>query len=258
LLGEAAYATSANSYRIDVTGEFRRPLLPAILYVELRASGLELIRFYGVGNETDGSRPDSVYRVRHTQLLLAPTLAIPLAPRGRRRGERHRRVPGTRLRGRWDDGPWLRRAAVRRAAQCVWERRAASLGRSPAVRRPGHRRSGGRRAGVDPGGVVRPLARGSGGRALARLAAPPGQHPVDRTGQEPGAYGDLRPRRVHVLIIAPPSPRSSAPSARLPGARLFPVDEQEPTRRVELRLARPGQNLKLQLLDLVLGAIPAR
>ena len=81
LLAEAAYATSASTYRIDVAGEFRRPLLPAILYIELRASGLELVRFYGVGNETDGSQADSVYRVRQQQVLIAPRVAIPLTPR---------------------------------------------------------------------------------------------------------------------------------------------------------------------------------
>ncbi len=81
LLAEAEYATSARTYRVDLAGEFRRPLLPAILYVELRASGLELVRFYGVGNETDGSQPDSMYRVRQQQLLVAPRVAMPLAPR---------------------------------------------------------------------------------------------------------------------------------------------------------------------------------
>jgi surface antigen Omp85-like protein len=81
LLAEAAYATGVNTYRVDVAGEFRRPLLPAILYLELRASGLELIRFYGVGNKTTRSRPDSVYRVRQKQLLVAPRVAMPLAPR---------------------------------------------------------------------------------------------------------------------------------------------------------------------------------
>jgi len=80
LLAEAAYATSASTYRIDVAGEFRRPLLPAILYIELRASGLELIRFYGVGNETDGSQADSVYRLRQQQVLIATRVAIPLTP----------------------------------------------------------------------------------------------------------------------------------------------------------------------------------
>jgi len=81
LLAEAAYATSASRYRVDVAGEFRRPLLPAILYIELRTSGLELIRFYGVGNDTDGSQADSAYRVRQQQVLIAPRVAIPLTPR---------------------------------------------------------------------------------------------------------------------------------------------------------------------------------
>src|SRR2546422_2303710 len=81
LLAEAAYATGANTYRIDVAGEFRRPLLPTILYVEMRASGLEFTRFYGVGNTTVGSQPDSAYRVRQTQLLVAPRVAIPLTSR---------------------------------------------------------------------------------------------------------------------------------------------------------------------------------
>ena len=81
LLAEATYATGVHRYRVDLAGEFRRPLSPSILFVELRASGLELTRFYGTGNETDGSRPDSVYRVRQTQLLLGPRVAIPLAPR---------------------------------------------------------------------------------------------------------------------------------------------------------------------------------
>jgi hypothetical protein len=81
LTAEAAYATAARSYRVEVNGEFRRPLAPAIFNLEVRSSGLELIRFYGVGNETDGSRPDSVYRVRQTQLLLAPSMTVALAPR---------------------------------------------------------------------------------------------------------------------------------------------------------------------------------
>src|SRR5438132_134178 len=49
----------------------------------------------------------------------------------------------------------------------------------------------------------------------------------------------------------------SSSARRLAGAGLFPVDEQEAARRVELRLARSRQDLQLQLFDLVLGAIPA-
>src|SRR3989441_8626736 len=81
LLAEAAYATGANTYRVDVAGEFRRPLLPTILYVQLPASGPELLRFYGVGNDTDGSQPDSLYPLGQNQLVVGPRVAIPLAPR---------------------------------------------------------------------------------------------------------------------------------------------------------------------------------
>src|SRR5207245_9692021 len=49
--------------------------------VELRASGLEMVRFYGFRNETDASQPDSVYRVDERQSLFAPAATVPLAPR---------------------------------------------------------------------------------------------------------------------------------------------------------------------------------
>lgn len=81
LLAQVEYATGAGSYRAVVTGEFRRPLAPAILSLELRASGLELVRFYGLGNESDGSQADSIYDVRQRQVVLAPRVTIPLAPR---------------------------------------------------------------------------------------------------------------------------------------------------------------------------------
>src|SRR2546421_12483583 len=42
LLAEAAYATGAATYRVDAAGGFRRPLFPALLFLELRASGREL------------------------------------------------------------------------------------------------------------------------------------------------------------------------------------------------------------------------
>src|ERR1051325_48784 len=40
LLVSADYATSARAFRADVDGEFRRPLAPAILEIELREFGL--------------------------------------------------------------------------------------------------------------------------------------------------------------------------------------------------------------------------
>src|SRR2546429_3974503 len=48
LFAEAAYATSAGTYRIDVAGEVPRPLFPAILHLEPRAPGLPLLLFFGL------------------------------------------------------------------------------------------------------------------------------------------------------------------------------------------------------------------
>ena len=83
LIVTAEYATGAERFRARADGEFRRPLAPAILSVEALASGLELIRFYGFGNTSDASQPDSVYRVGQQQFLLAPTVSVPLTPRVR-------------------------------------------------------------------------------------------------------------------------------------------------------------------------------
>src|SRR5438445_790546 len=58
----------------------------------------------------------------------------------------------------------------------------------------------------------------------------------------------------------PPAPRPSPPllACRLARAGLFPVDEEKPARGVELRLARTGQDLELELFDLISRAVPAR
>src|SRR5207249_9864823 len=45
LLASIEYATSARTYRAAVEGTLRQPLAPSILIIELRASGLEIIRF---------------------------------------------------------------------------------------------------------------------------------------------------------------------------------------------------------------------
>src|SRR2546426_204413 len=79
LLAEAEYGSAAGSYRAELAGEFRRPLAPTVLTVELRASGLEMVRFYGFGNETDASQPDSVYRVNEQQSLFAPAASTYVA-----------------------------------------------------------------------------------------------------------------------------------------------------------------------------------
>lgn len=82
-LAEAQYATAARSYRVNVAAEFRPRGPPTTFNVAFRASGLELIRFYGIGNQTNGSRADSAYRVRAKQIQLAPSVTVPVAARVR-------------------------------------------------------------------------------------------------------------------------------------------------------------------------------
>jgi hypothetical protein len=72
------YAFRANAARFDYRGEFRRENSDAYASLRAFASGLELLRFYGLGNETRDDQPDDFYKVEQTQYLLAPTYTFPL------------------------------------------------------------------------------------------------------------------------------------------------------------------------------------
>lgn len=75
----AGYATAAQSYRAELTGEFRGPFAPAVAGVHLRASGIEIVRFHGFGNEIRAPRSDEFYKVRQQQFRVEPSLAFPLS-----------------------------------------------------------------------------------------------------------------------------------------------------------------------------------
>src|SRR5258705_8150685 len=70
-------------------------------------------------------------------------------------------------------------------------------------------------------------------------------------GEGPRTSGRTGPPKNLTLGWRTPPARPSQ------GARPLPVDEQESARRVELGFAWSSRDLELQLLDLVLGAIPA-
>jgi hypothetical protein len=72
------YAFRAKSGRIDYRAEFRRTNSEAFAGLRAFASGLEILRFYGPGNETSEDQPDGFYKVRQRQYLLAPTYTFPL------------------------------------------------------------------------------------------------------------------------------------------------------------------------------------
>jgi hypothetical protein len=78
----AGWATAAASFRAELTDSIR-DVLGGIGTLHLRGSGIDVIRFYGLGNETVASQPDSFYRVRLEQFLLEPSLTVPASGRAR-------------------------------------------------------------------------------------------------------------------------------------------------------------------------------
>src|SRR3989475_10461741 len=68
----AGYATAAATYRAELTGEFRGIVPPAIVTLHLRASGIDVLRFYGFGNETPAAGATRLYKGKPQQDLVAP------------------------------------------------------------------------------------------------------------------------------------------------------------------------------------------
>ena len=75
----AAYATTAQTYRAELTGEFRGIVPPVIVTLHLRASGIDVLRFYGFGNETPAAGATDFYKVKQQQYLVAPALRFALS-----------------------------------------------------------------------------------------------------------------------------------------------------------------------------------
>ena len=75
------YAFGAEVARFDYSGELRRENSGAYASLHAFASGLEVLRFYGLGNETIDEGSDDFYKVRQQQYLLAPAYTFPLVDR---------------------------------------------------------------------------------------------------------------------------------------------------------------------------------
>jgi len=76
----AAYATAAATYRAELRGEFRGIVPPVIATLHLRASGIDVLRFYGFGNETPTTGATDFYKVKQQQYLIAPALRFEFSP----------------------------------------------------------------------------------------------------------------------------------------------------------------------------------
>jgi hypothetical protein len=75
----AGYATGASTVRADLTGEWHRVNSPVTVQLLARASGIDVVRFHGFGNETSSAGPSEFYRVNETSYLLATSIVLPLA-----------------------------------------------------------------------------------------------------------------------------------------------------------------------------------
>jgi hypothetical protein len=77
-LVRAGYATAAKAFRVEYDGEFRHSNRDLVSSLSARASGIDVLRFYGFGNETSSAGPDSFFRVKQQQYAVFPALSFSL------------------------------------------------------------------------------------------------------------------------------------------------------------------------------------
>ena len=79
----AGYATEASTGRAGLLAQFRRSNSRVRFEIDARASGIEVLRFHGLGNETLLTGPavpndNEFFRVNQNQFSLEPSLVLPL------------------------------------------------------------------------------------------------------------------------------------------------------------------------------------
>ena len=78
-LFRAGYAFGEKSGRLDYTGLFHRENDPGYLGLRFYASGVEVLRFYGFGNETVDTADEDFYKARENQVLVYPSFTWSIA-----------------------------------------------------------------------------------------------------------------------------------------------------------------------------------
>jgi hypothetical protein len=99
----AGWGTEAEEGRFEYQGSFRFENSELLANLDLKASGIETLRFYGFGNETSDNRGDSFYRVRNRQYTAAPALQLNLMD------------DQIRLRG----GPWVEFSRTKNGSRLI-------------------------------------------------------------------------------------------------------------------------------------------
>lgn len=78
----AGIATGPWTYRVDYLGDFRRQNSATSFEIYAGASGIEVLRFHGFGNETPDAGDDEFYRVNQKQYRIEPSINIGLGASG--------------------------------------------------------------------------------------------------------------------------------------------------------------------------------
>jgi len=79
----AGYATSASTFRIAVDGTIYREASHAHVELFALASGIEVLHYHGLGNDTRRTQPSAYYRVTQQLYRLQGVLVLPLSPQVR-------------------------------------------------------------------------------------------------------------------------------------------------------------------------------
>jgi Omp85 superfamily domain len=72
------YATAARTARVEFNGDFRHENSSVRTKVHARASGIEILRYYGLGNDTKASGSSNFYKVRQQQYTFEPAIVMPV------------------------------------------------------------------------------------------------------------------------------------------------------------------------------------
>jgi hypothetical protein len=77
----AGYGFGGKAGKVDYAGEFNRENSTSSWGLHAYASGLDVLRFYGFGNETVNTGDEDFFRVKANQYVLYPSFQVHLAPR---------------------------------------------------------------------------------------------------------------------------------------------------------------------------------
>jgi hypothetical protein len=78
---QGGYAFGARRGRAQFTGELHPANSASYGTLTVRASGIELLRYHGLGNESPSDEPSEFYHVYQRQYLVAPSYELPVARR---------------------------------------------------------------------------------------------------------------------------------------------------------------------------------